>query len=303
VIAVAYGEGIMWHHVAQISLFALALLLCNATSRAADTLTVEVIRDSSSLPHKQDPFTSTAGLIKQTLEGLGYFDATPHMLRQTTVEPATLATMTYTQWPLTNRLMAKAWVARGVPGFYVPPIEYPDIEYPDIENTNEREPISYIYFHTGQPDIKPPSFNNGQLVAPDRIEPNIDIPYYERPDFDLTGVDPLALRRFTTRNSGVVAGGLEFDDKLKAIKVGYRRLPGGQFRSASIWDYHDAPNDPRAGDDSDRQRERRHAIYRRANFNYRNPRESIDPKDPKPSYAIRKVFVPEFRVIRYPGGF
>lgn len=220
----------MRHHVAQISLFALALLLCNATSRAADTRTVEVIRDSSSLPHKQDPFTPTAGLIKQTLEGLGYF-------------------------------------------------------------------------HTGQPDIRPPSFNNGQLVAPDRIEPNIDIPYYERPDFDLTGVDPLALRRFTTRNSGVVAGGLEFDDKLKAIKVGYRRLPGGQFRSASIWDYHDAPNDPRAGDDSDRQRERRHAIYRRANFNYRNPRESIDSKDPKPSYAIRKVFVPEFRVIRYPGGF
>jgi hypothetical protein len=293
----------MRNRALQIPLFALALLICQAPSRAADTRTVEVIRDSSSLPHKQDPFTSTAGLIKQTLEGLGYFDATPPLLRETTVEPSTLATMTYTQWPLTNRLMAKTWVSAGVPGFYVPPIEFPNIEYPHIENTNEREPNSYVYFHTGQPDIKQPSFNNGQLVAPDFIEPTIDIPYYERPDFDLTGVDPLALRRFTTRNSDAVAGGLEYDAKLKSIKVGFRRLPGGQFRSASIWDYHDAPNDPRAGNDADRQRERRHAIYRRANFNYRNPSEQIDPKDPKPSYAIRKAFVPEFRVIRYPGGF
>lgn len=287
----------------QFLLVLMALALGIAKSPAPDTRMIEVIRDSSSIPHKQDPFTSTPGLIRKTLEGLGYLDPTPHMLRQTSIIPSTMATMTYTEWPLTNRLMPKPWVGRGVPGFYVPPIQRAQIEYPEIENTRDREPNSYLYFHTQQTDIKPPSFNNGQLVAPNHEQPRIEIPLYKRPDFDLTGVDAMALRAFAMRRTNAVPGGIAFDDKLKAIQVGYRRLPGGQFRSASIWDFHDAPNDPRAGNDEDRQRERRHAIYRRANFDYRNPREEIDPKDPQPSYSIRDEYMPEFRVIRYPGGF
>ncbi len=289
----SYAATVMRNSAFSISLLICVLLLSVAHSPAPDSHMIEVIRDSSSLPHKQDPSTSTAGLIRQTLEGLGLLGPDAPLLHQTTVTPSTMETMTYTQWPLADRLMPKPWVEQGVPGFYVPAVEPPDIIYPVIENTWERKPNSYVYSHSEQTDIRPPSYNNGQLVAPS----------HENPDFDLTGVSALALRKFATRNTNAIAGGLAFADKLKAIQAGFRRLPGGQFRSASIWDFYDAPNDPRAGNDEDRVREQRHAVYRRSRFDYRNPREQLDPKDPQPSYSIREACLPEFRTICYPGGF
>ena len=64
----------------------------------------------------------------------------------------------------------------------------------------------------------------------------------------------------------------------------------------------DAKNDPRAGSDPEVAMETRRKTYWRANFDFRKPHEFMDPKDPKPSYSIRPVYLPEYRGARYPGG-
>lgn len=279
------------------------LFLAALKVSAQDTRTAKAVLDSSSIVHYLDPFTSVPGGIKQSLRGLGWLDPTPKFLRTTSIIPSTQPVLTYQTWPLTNGLMAKPLVGRGIPGFYSPPVERIMIERPDIANTNEREDNAYYYFSRSKIEIRPPSFNNGQLVAPDFEYPQFIDPQFERPDFDLRGVSKAALKRYPNRRFKTLPGGIKYQRANASQPTGEVAAPKRRFRSASYWDVFDADNDPRAFDDPDLVTEDRRKIYWRANFDFRNPNENIDPKDPKPSYSIRPVFQPEFRRNRPVGGF
>lgn len=281
----------------------IAVLVTVGSVSAQDSRTAKAVLDSSSIVHYLDPFTSVPGGIKQSLRGLGWLDPTPRFLRTTSKIPSTQTVLTYQGWPLTNGLMAKPLVGRGIPGFYAAPVESVMIERPDVENTNRREPNSYYYFYRSKIEIKPPSFNNGQLVAPEFEYPHFEDPQFERPDFDLRGVSEAALKRYPNRVFQTLPGGIKYQRKNRAQPTGEIAAPKRRHRPASYWDVFDARNDPRAGDDPELIMEDRRKIYWRANYNFRNPNERIDPKDPKPSYNVRPTYLPEFRRIRPVGGF
>jgi hypothetical protein len=267
-----------------------------------DSRTARAVLESSSIVHRKDPFTSVPRGIKQSLYGLGWLDSTPQMLRQTAVIPSTQFQLTYQDWPLTNGLMAKGWMSGGIPGFYSPPVEPVWIEAPDMENVNARIPNAYWYFQKSKIEIKPPSFNNGQLVAPNFEQPRIIIPRFERPDYDLRGVSLAALKRYPDARFDTLPGGVNYELRHRAQPTGEQAAPRRRFRAASIWDVFDAKNDPRPGDDPEVSRERRRKTYWRGNFNFRDPNEGIDPRDPKPSYSIRKAYQPNYGRTYYPGG-
>lgn len=296
-----------------------------------DTRSVDAVIDTSSIVHYLDPFTSNPGGLKQSLRGLGLMDIpfstlpgadkrthkgnakldpNRKFLRMTSIIPSTQFQLTYQHWPLTNGLMAKGLVARGLPGFYSPPVEPLGIEPPDMENVNARIPNAYWYFTKAKIDIKPPAYvpdslatrNYDTLVAKDIEEPRIIIPRFERPDFDLRGVSEATLKRFPNRLFDTIPGGIQFVNRNKAQPTGESAAPRRRFRAASIWDVFEAPNDPRPGDDPELIREIRRESYYRANFDFRDPDEGIDPKDPKPSYSIRKAYQPNYGRLYRPGG-
>ncbi|MGB0579205.1 MAG: hypothetical protein ACPGVU_05830 [Limisphaerales bacterium] len=284
-------------------LFTAVVLAAGLHANAQDSRTAKAVLDSSSLVHYLDPFTSYPGGIKQSLRGLGWLDPTPRFLRTTSIIPSTRPVLTYGSWPLTNGLMAKPLVGEGIPGFYAAPVEPVMIERADVENTDQREPNSYYYFYRNKIEIKPPSFNNGQLVAPNFERPHFEDPQVERPDFDLRGVARATLKRYPNRRYETIPGGLKYQQKNRSQPSGELAAPKRRHRPASYWDVNDARNDPRAGNDPELVMEDRRKIYWRANYNFRNPSENIDAKDPKPSYAIRPTYQPEFRRRRPIGGF
>ena len=280
----------------------IAVALGSGRLSAQDSATTKAVLDSSSIVHYLDPYTSFPGGIKQSLRGLGWLDPTPKMLRTTSVIPSTREHLTYQDWPLTNGLMAKGWMSGGLPAFYAPAVEPVMIEAPDIENTRTREPNAYYYFHREKIEIKPPSFNNKQLVAPDFERPQFVDPEFERPQYDLRNVAASALKRFPAYNRDVEAGGIRHSRHIAAQVRGEDAAPRRRFRAASFWDVNTARNDPRSGVDPEVRMETRRRTFWQANFNFRNPNEHIDPKDPKPSYAVRPYYLPEYRGARFPGG-
>ena len=269
---------------------------------AQDSATTKAVLDSSSLVHYLDPYTSFPGGIKQSLRGLGWLDPTPKMLRTTSVIPSTREHLTYQDWPLTNGLMAKGWITGGLPAFYAPPVEPVMVEAPDIENTRTREPNAYWYFHKEKIEIKPPSFNNGQLIAPDFERPQFVDPEFERPRYDLRNVAISALKRFPAYDKESEPGGIRYSRHIAAQVRGDEAAPRRRFRAASFWDVHRASNDPRSGVDPEVRMETRRRTFWQANFDFRKTDEQIDPKDPKPSYSVRPYYLPEYRGARYPGG-
>ena len=299
---------------------------------AVETRSARAVTDSSSIVHYLDPFTSNPGGIKRSLRNLGWddmpfqsrevdpnrrfrgpawLDPTRKYLRITSIVPATQFNLTYQHWPLTNGLMAKGWIARGLPSFYTPAVEPINVEKPYIENTNEREPNAYYYFSKSKIDIKPPTFQpdhlanrrEDSLVKPEFEEPKYIDPLFIRPDFDLRGVNQAALKRYPDRHLVTLPGGLRHERANSAQPTGEQVAPQRRFRSASMWDVFVAKNDPRPGDDPEVVMETRRRTYYNANFEMRNPDERLDPTDPKPSYNVRPSFQPEFRRIRYPGQF
>lgn len=269
---------------------------------AQDSSTAAAALDSSSPAHYLDPFSSFPGGIKQSLRGLGWLDSTPKMLRQTSIVPSTREHLTYQQWPLTNGLMAKGLMSGGLPAFYAPPVEPVDMIPPDFENTNYREPNSYLYFHRGKTEIKPPTFNNGQLVAPDFERPQYVEPAFERPQYDLRNVAVSALRRFPDHDQATAGGGRRFSRSIAAQVRGEEASPRRRFQPASFWDVNVSRNDPRPGDAPVVKMETKRRTYWNANYDFRKTDEHLDPKDPKPSYSIRPVYQPEYKGARYPGG-
>jgi hypothetical protein len=219
--------------VLRFNLVVWLLLLVVGRCPAQDSMTAEAVLDSSSIVHYLDPFTSFPGGIKQSLRGLGWLDPTPKALRQTSIIPSTREHLTYQQWPLTNGLMAKGWITGGLPAFYAPAVEPVNVEYPDVENTRTREPNAYVYFKWEKIEIKPPSFNNGQLIAPDFEKPRFVDPEFERPQYDLRNVAISALKRFPAYNDPVEAGGIRFSRHIAAQVRGEEAAPRRRFRQAS----------------------------------------------------------------------
>lgn len=273
---------------------------------AQDSRTVKVIEDSGSLVAITDPLTSTPGLIKRSLAGLGFLDPTPHQLRGTTITPSTIENLTR-EWPLIPGLRSKGWVGKGIPGFYYPPVERMDIEPANIPQRPQLEPRNYVFITAQKPEtltagIRTDRYVKGDIVEANMVRPDHEFPTFVTPQYDFTGRQSFQASSIETAGKGLSYGGIYWQAQIASIPKGTEVAPLRRFRSASFWDTYDAPNDPRKNADPVYEKELAEVKGRRALFDHRDPDVPIDPNYPGGAIPIRQFFFPNFRPERSAGG-
>lgn len=301
---------------------------------AADSVTLSIMTKTGSRIAVEDALSFNAGTIFQGLASLGFTDATPHPIRKATDNraiPATLPSMTVASWPLLPGLTSKgllskpdeAGLARRIGlglspedrahlaqrSRYYPPIEEPDFVIPSIQQTFRVPP---------ERQLGAPQLNDRPMIQAERggigtstALPNIEVPRFERPDYDYSGPpfiytappellknplvanDPSMLRLFIKTNHVGARDALNSVDAARPV----RRL-----RPASYWDYNEPSNNPRADYDTASDYEAKARNTTKSVFDLRDPAAQVGANDPRPSYDSRPSFNPPNRSpIRTPG--